>query len=78
MFYQVTFLEIFLKILGLWDFGGGPVVKNLPCCAGDVGSIPGQGTKIPHDLGQLRPCATSYWNLSALQLILCNERSYHN
>ena len=26
---------------------GGPVVKNLPCNAGDMGSIPGQGTKIP-------------------------------
>ena len=25
---------------------GGPVVKNLPSNAGDVGSIPGQGTKI--------------------------------
>ena len=31
-----------------WDFPGGPVVKNLPSSAGDVGSIPGQGTKIPH------------------------------
>ena len=29
-------------------FPGGPVVKNPPCNAGDVGSIPGQGTKIPH------------------------------
>ena len=28
------------------DFSGGPVVKNLPCNAGDPGSIPGQGTKI--------------------------------
>ena len=30
-----------------WDFPGGPVVKNLPANAGDVGSIPGQGDK-PH------------------------------
>ena len=30
------------------DFPGGPVVKNLPSNAGDAGSIPGQGTKIPH------------------------------
>ena len=30
------------------DFPGGPVVKNLPCNAGDKGSIPGWGTKIPH------------------------------
>ena len=28
--------------------GGGPVVKNSPYDAGDVSSIPGQGTKIPH------------------------------
>ena len=30
------------------DFPGGPVVKNLPSNAGDVDSIPAQGTKIPH------------------------------
>ena len=30
------------------DFLGGPVVKNLPCNAGDKSSIPDQGTKIPH------------------------------
>ena len=23
-----------------WDFPGGPTVKNLPCNAGDAGSIP--------------------------------------
>jgi len=27
-----------------WDFPGHPVVKNLPYQAGDVGSIPGQGS----------------------------------
>ena len=32
----------------LWDFSGRPVVKNLPSKAGDAGSIPGSGTKIPH------------------------------
>ena len=41
------------------DFPGGPVVKNLPYNAGDTGSIPGQGTKIPHAVGQLNPCATT-------------------
>ena len=31
-----------------WDFTGGPVVKN-PCSnAGEMGLIPGRGTKIPH------------------------------
>ena len=35
------------------DFRGGPVVKNPPSDAGDVGLIPGQGTKIPHAMRQL-------------------------
>ena len=41
------------------DFPGGPVFKNLPSNAGDVGSIPGQGTKIPHATGQLNPSTTT-------------------
>ena len=41
------------------DFLGGPVVKNLPCNAGDMGSIPGQGANIPHAIEQLSPCTTS-------------------
>ena len=41
------------------DFPDGPVVKNPPSNAGDVGSIPGQGTKIPHASGQLSPRATT-------------------
>ena len=35
-----------------WDFPGGPVVKHLPSSAGNLGSVPGRGTKIPHDPGQ--------------------------
>ena len=35
------------------------MVKKLPCNAGDVGSITGQGTKIPHAARQLSPCATT-------------------
>ena len=42
-----------------WDFPGDPVEKNLPSTAGDTGSIPGRGTKIPHAAGQLSPCATT-------------------
>ena len=30
------------------DFPGGPVVQNLPSSAGDVGLIPGRGTKTRH------------------------------
>ena len=33
------------------------MAKNLPANAGDMGSIPGLGTKIPHVAGQLNPCA---------------------
>ena len=29
--------------IGLWGFPGGPVVKNLPANAGDVGLIHGLG-----------------------------------
>ena len=49
--------RIRIKVSG--DFPGGPVVKNPPSNAGDVGSIPGWGTKIPHDAGQLSPCAAT-------------------
>ena len=41
------------------DFPGGPVVKNPPSNAEDVGSIPGRRTGIPHVTGQLSPCATT-------------------
>ena len=34
----------------------GTVVKNPPCTAGDVGSIPGLGTNIPHASEQLSLC----------------------
>ena len=42
------------KLKGLsWDFPGGPVVKNLPSDAGDMGLVPGRATKISHATGQL-------------------------
>ena len=34
------------------DFPGGTVVKNLPCNARDMGSIPGWGAKVPHAGGK--------------------------
>ena len=40
------------------------MVKNLPCNAGDTGLIPGQGTRIPHAMGQLSLCtATLQWKI---------------
>ena len=44
-----SFLTLSLKSV-LRDFPGGPVIKTLPSSAGGAGSIPGQGTKIPHAL----------------------------
>ena len=43
----------YFKTYQIRDFPGDPVVKNPPSNAGDVGLIPGQGTKVPHDSGQL-------------------------
>ena len=45
-----------VKVSIFQDFPGGPVVKNPPPNAGDEGSIPGRGTKIPHVMGQLSLC----------------------
>ena len=41
------------------DFPGGPGVKNPPSNAGDMGSISGGGTKIPHAPGQLSLCTAT-------------------
>ena len=41
------------------DVPCGPVVKNLLCSSGDMGSIPSQRTKIPHAAEKLSPCATT-------------------
>ena len=46
------------------DFPGGPVVKNPPSNAGDVGSTPGGGTKIPHAMGQLSLCTATTEHVS--------------
>ena len=51
------------------DFAGGSVVKNLPSNAGDAGLIPGQGTKFPHAVEQLRSNATT------TELACLNERA---
>ena len=51
------------------DFPGGPVIKNLPSNAGDMGLIPGQRTKIPQattreaDMPQQRPSMAKKINL---------------
>ena len=42
-----------------WNFPRGPVVKNPPSNAGDEGSIPGWGTRVPHAVGQPSPRAAT-------------------
>ena len=49
----------YIQYPAIGHFPGGPVIKNLPCKARDVGSIPGQGTKIPHVSVKLSPRATT-------------------
>ena len=49
----------FIKINSSRDFPGGPVVKNQLCNARDMGSISGQGTKIPQAVEQLSPPVTT-------------------
>ena len=43
----------------IWDFPCSPAVKNLPSNAEDACSVPGQGIKIPHTMGQLHPQAAT-------------------
>ena len=50
-FKESVYQEFFTQ-----DFPSGPVVKNLPANTGDMGSIPGLGTRIPHAAGQLSLC----------------------
>ena len=51
-FLSKSLLVYTVKILLQGDFPGAPVVKNLPCHAGDVGLILGQETKVPHAMEQ--------------------------
>ena len=48
---QLHFIKIINGILKMtsWEFPGSPVENTSPFNAGGVGSIPGRGTKIPHE-----------------------------
>ena len=61
--------------MGSRDFPGGPVVKNPPSNVGDVSSILGWGTKIPHSTGKLSPCATTTEPTRSRAHVLQIERS---
>ena len=47
------------QVVYIRDFPGGLVVKNPPSNAGDRGSIPGGGNKIPRAAGQLSLLVTT-------------------
>ena len=48
---KFCFIPIKIKMGLSRDFPGGPAVKTSPSNAEGVGSIPGQGARIPHALG---------------------------
>ena len=57
------------ELMGMRDFPGGPMVKNLPSNTGETGSMPGWGTKFPCSSEQLSPCTTTS------ESVCCKERS---
>ena len=64
----LLFSSCFHRKEGYWNFPGGPGVKNPPSHTGDVGSIPGRRTKIPHAAEQLSPRAPT-----GKKVVRCNQ-----
>ena len=58
------------------NFPDGPVVKNLPCNAGDTGSVSGPRIKTPYAVGQLNLCMAS--TEFACFLSLCKGHLCHS
>ena len=54
-----NFQIVFFKYVQVGTSLGGPVVKNLPSNAEDMGLILVQGAKIPNAMGQLSPCTAT-------------------
>ena len=57
------------------NFGTSLVVQWLGPLTGDMGLIPGQGTKIPHAEGQLKPVHLNY---RAYMLVTRQKPMCHN
>ena len=53
------------KKVGKCDFPASPGVRNMLCNAGDTGSIPGQGIKLPH--------ATKQPSLNTVESVCLNQ-----
>ena len=47
-FKKLSLFRLMDKEDVVWDFPGSPVVKTLSPNGGNMGLIPGWGTKIPH------------------------------
>ena len=58
------------------DSPGGPVVKNPPCNAGDMGSIAGWQPKIPYAVKQLSPRAQLLTLYATTESVHGNDRSH--
>ena len=58
------------------DFPGDPVVKNPLSNAGDMGSIPGQGTKVPQAVRQLSPHTATETSCSQINKNKTNEINF--
>ena len=54
------------------------MAKNLPVNIGDMGLIPGWGTKIPHATGQLNLCAAITEPTQAAAKIQCSQMKKKN
>ena len=54
------------------DFPNGPIAGSLPCNAGDMGSIPGQGAKILNTEEQQNPHATTGETVHRKDPACCN------
>ena len=62
MFSELSFSSVkWILKSNIWDFPGSPVVKNLPCNAGKLVSIPVQRTQSPHASRATKPEHRSYW-----------------
>ena len=67
--WKLYLSKLIFKNLPVWDFLGGPVVKNLPskkkkrkeesAFQNRTGSLPGWGTKMAHAKGELSPRAST-------------------
>ena len=70
-------------ILNVGHFLGGPLVKNPPCNAKDMGLIPGQETKVSRAAEQLSPhapelvsCNYQGQRVMTRESVYCSERSH--